>query len=234
MWYAKQPRELPGIRASVQTRSRVLPVLRWMGRALLPVLFAMLAPLAEAEAPGTQPQTQSAAQSQPNDRTLVPLKVDLPEPPFDSTPRNLPTTENLAPNYGQMRIHQDEPMMVPRSANQNVALDKPVTASEDFPIIGSADLVTDGDASHTVGTYLELGPGKQWVQIDLGQPHRIYAICIWHYWNIPRVYHDVVIRLSIDDNFNKGYKTVFNNDHDNSSDLGKGMILTISKVVKVD
>jgi len=116
-------------------------------------------------------------------------------------------------------------LVQPITVEQGVELiskGKPVKASEDFLIIGSTDLVTDGDANHSVGTYMELGPGKQWVQIDLQDQYEIYAVALWHYHNQGRVYKDVVVQISSDDNFKKGAKTVFNNDNDNSLGLGAG------------
>jgi hypothetical protein len=37
-----------------------------------------------------------------------------------------------------------------------------------------------------------------------------------------RVYHDVVVRVADDPDFIENVRTVFNNDHDNSSGLGVG------------
>ena len=47
-------------------------------------------------------------------------------------------------------------------------LDKKVTSSDDAPVIGELAMVTDGDKEGADGSYVELGPDKQWVQIDLG------------------------------------------------------------------
>ena len=69
---------------------------------------------------------------------------------------------------------------------------------------------------------VELGPGLQWVQIDLGEPREIYAIVIWHFHMNARVYHDVVIQVADDKDFTKNVRTVYSNDHDNSSGLGLG------------
>jgi hypothetical protein len=83
-------------------------------------------------------------------------------------------------------------------------------------------LVTDGDKEGSDGSFVELGPEKQWVQIDLGAPATIYALAVWHYHSEGRVYHDVIVQVADDADFVKGVKTVFNNDFDNSSGLGVG------------
>ncbi len=90
------------------------------------------------------------------------------------------------------------------------------------PIIGELNLVTDGDKDGSDGSYVELAPGKQWVQIDLEAPADIYALVVWHYHAEGRVYHDVIVQVADDPDFTQGVKTVFNNDFDNSSGLGIG------------
>jgi len=83
-------------------------------------------------------------------------------------------------------------------------------------------MVTDGDMEGSDGSFVELGPGTQWVQIDLGQPADIYAFVVWHFHAEGRVYHDVVIQVADDPDFVENVKTVFNNDFDNSSGWGLG------------
>lgn len=99
---------------------------------------------------------------------------------------------------------------------------KPVTSSDSAPVIGELAFVTDGDKAAGEGYYVELMDGLQWVQIDLGQADSIAALWIWHFHSQLRAYHDVVIQVSDDPNFKSGVTTVFNNDFDNSSGLGKG------------
>ena len=69
---------------------------------------------------------------------------------------------------------------------------------------------------------MELGPGVQWVQIDLGKSSEIWAVVVWHFHSEPRVYRDVVIQISDDPDFIQNVKTVFNNDHENQAGLGIG------------
>lgn len=99
---------------------------------------------------------------------------------------------------------------------------KTVTASDDFPVIGELSLITDGEKDGGEGYYVELMDGLQWVQIDLGQADSIAAIWVWHYHSQLRAYHDVIVQISDDPTFKSGVTTVFNNDFDNSSGLGKG------------
>src|SRR5205814_388750 len=83
-------------------------------------------------------------------------------------------------------------------------------------------LVTDGEKEGLEDHWVELGPGLQWVQIDLGQSQPIYAILCWHYTAGVQIYHDMVVQVCDDANFKTEVRTLFNNDWDNSSRLGKG------------
>ena len=97
-----------------------------------------------------------------------------------------------------------------------------MTSSDPEPIVGELKYVTDGNKEATEGSYVELGPKLQWVQIDLGRQHRIYAIVIWHYHGSARAYSDVIVQASDDKDFIENVQTIFNNDHDNSAGLGVG------------
>ena len=147
---------------------------------------------------------------------MVPLKLDLPKPLFVGTPRPIKVS-NLEPEEAANR----PPLMVP-AGTVLLSLHKPVTASDSLPVIGELDYVTDGDKSGVEGTYVELGPGVQWVQIDLGAPARLAAVVIWHYHSEARVYHAVVVQASNDPAFKTGVTTLFNNDDTNADGLGKG------------
>jgi hypothetical protein len=146
-----------------------------------------------------------------------PLAATLPKPKFSGTPRNIAPAPTLEPYSDKPR----PPFLVPVGCT-NVARGKPVTSSDSMPIIGEPGLVTDGDKEGTDGSYVELGPGLQWVQIDLQRRCRLYAILVWHYYAGPRVYHDVVVQVSADPDFIEGVKTIYNNDYDHSAGLGLG------------
>jgi hypothetical protein len=144
------------------------------------------------------------------------LKLQLPKPMFVGTPRNI-RTPNLEPVTGKSR----GPFYVP-VGTALLSKGRPVTSSDREPIIGELGFVTDGQKSGEDGYFVELGPGPQWVQIDLGRPCELYAVLVWHYHSQARVYRDVVVQVSDDKDFVTGVTTIFNNDHDNSSGLGVG------------
>ena len=110
----------------------------------------------------------------------------------------------------------------------NLAKNKKVTASDNNPVVGTLDLVTDGDKAGDEGSWVELGPGKQWVQIDLAKSANIYAVLIWHFHSQARVYRDVVAQVSDDATFKSGVTTIFNNDFKN--ELGFGAVDEIGKI----
>jgi len=144
----------------------------------------------------------------------VVLNTKLPPPLFVGTPVPL-NVPNLEPPLKGKR----PPFMVP-AGTINLAHNKKVTASDSNPNVGTLDLVVDGDKAGDEGSWVELGPGKQWVQIDLAKKANIYAILIWHFHSQARVYRDVVVQVSDDPTFKSGVTTVFNNDF--HSDLGLG------------
>jgi len=144
------------------------------------------------------------------------LKLQLPKPMFVGTPRNL-NSPNLEKVTGKSR----PPFFVP-AGTKLVSLNAPVTSSDSQPVIGDVAYVTDGEKSGEDGYFVELGPGKQYVQIDLKAPRQLNAILAWHYHAQARVYRDVVVQVSDDKDFVSNVTTVFNNDHDNSSGLGIG------------
>jgi hypothetical protein len=144
------------------------------------------------------------------------LKLKLPKPMFIGTPTNI-KSPNLEPITGKPR----PPFFVPKGT-KILSLKKPIQSSDTQPVIGELDMVDDGEKEGGDGYFIELGPGKQWVQVDLGASYALQAILAWHYHSQARVYRDVVVQVSDDKNFASGVTTVFNNDHDNSSKLGAG------------
>jgi hypothetical protein len=145
----------------------------------------------------------------------VPLAVEYPKPLFAGTPRPI-SLSNLEP-AGAKRAD----IMV-SAESKLLSRGKKVTSSDSLPVIGELSFITDGDKTGIDGAYVELGPNTQWVQVDLGASAKIDAVAVWHFHSQARVYHDVVVQISDDPEFKKGVKTIFNNDDDNSSKLGKG------------
>jgi len=146
----------------------------------------------------------------------VALKTDLPKPLFVGTPVPIKLA-NLEP----ARTGKRPDFMVP-TGTVNLAKGKKVTASDSDPVIGTLDLITDGDKEGDEGSWVELGPGKQWVQIDLEKEANIYAVMVWHFHSQARVYFDVVVQVSDDPKFEKGVTTIFNADAANELGLGAG------------
>ena len=92
------------------------------------------------------------------------LKLKLPKPMFIGTPTNI-KSPNLEPVTGKSR----GPFMVP-AGTKLLSLKRPVTSSDSAPVIGELDMITDGEKEGGDGYFIELGPGKQWAQVDLGAP----------------------------------------------------------------
>lgn len=156
---------------------------------------------------------------------MVELETDLPPAKHDRTQRP--------------RRKQGAAFLVPRGTRL-LSRGVEVTSSDIVPpIIGELEMITDGDKEENPPHGRKddlllvelLETGLQWVQLDLGKPHVLHAILVWHYYGWRdageysierRVYEDVVVQVSNDPAFKKDVKTVFNNDHDNSSGLGKG------------
>jgi len=167
---------------------------------------------------GTAPAQSQPAQAGATDaKDLAPIDLQLPKPAFKGTPKHVPPGTRLEKPLGKPR----PPFLAP-PGTLNLARSKPATSSDNDPIVGTAKLVTDGDKEANEGSYVELGPGLQYVQIDLQAPCRIQAVVFWHYHANPRVYHDVVVQVGDDPDFITNVRTLFNNDFDNSSGLGIG------------
>jgi hypothetical protein len=145
------------------------------------------------------------------------IKLEFPKPMFIGTPvpAKLPNLETPDPS----KIVKT--FMAPKGT-VNLAKDKAVTSSDPAPIIGDLPLVTDGDADGSDGCFVELAPGPQWVQIDLGAPLSINKIAMWHYHKQAQAYVDVVVQVSDDKDFKTAVTTVFNSDHDDTLKLGAG------------
>jgi hypothetical protein len=135
----------------------------------------------------------------------VPLVTELPTPLFVGTPPVI-DVPNLEPKLTRKRPD----FMVP-VGTVNLAKGKKVTASDSAPVQGTLDLVTDGDKEGNEGSWVQLNPGKQWVQIDLEKPAQIYAVLVWHFHSQERVYRDVTVQVSSDAAFGKDVRTIYDN-----------------------
>lgn len=143
------------------------------------------------------------------------LKTEIPPELIEGTPQPI-----KVPNLEQAPTAT--PTLSVPEGTVLLSAGKPVTGSDDFPIIGELAYITDGDKEAGEGYFVELMDGLQWVQIDLGAPAEIQAIWIWHYHSQKRAYNDVIVQVSSDPEFKSGVTTLFNNDYDNTANMGKG------------
>jgi len=117
-------------------------------------------------------------------------------------------------HYVEIRIFGSKSNVV-----SNQAAGKALTSSAAFANISN---ITDGNKA--TSNYVDCYPasGLQWVQVDLGISYDISDIKLWHYFGDSRTYHDVVVQVSDDPTFKTGVTTMYNNDADNSANLGAG------------
>jgi len=148
---------------------------------------------------------------------LEEIKLEFPKPMFIGTPvpAELPNLEKPGTYKPILSIQ------VPKGTT-NLAKGKKVSSSDSAPIIGDLTLVTDGDADGADGSFVELMPGKQWIQIDLEAPANIHKVAMWHYHKQAQAYIDVLVQVSDDPEFKTGVTTLWNSDDDDSSTMGKG------------
>lgn len=145
----------------------------------------------------------------------VPLTTELPPELIEGTPKPM-----NVPNLVQAPSKAPE-FLVP-AGTELLSKGKKVTSSDENPIIGSLDLVTDGDKEAGEGYFVELLDGIQWVQIDLEKSASVSAVWLWHFHSQKRAYNDVIIQVSDDPEFKNGVTTIYNNDYDDSAKMGKG------------
>jgi hypothetical protein len=143
------------------------------------------------------------------------LTTDIPPERIEGTPMPI-----NVPNV--ITAPREAPRLMVPEGTELLSLNKPVTSSDDFPVIGDLDWITDGDKEAGEGFYVELMGGMQWVQIDLEQSASIAAVWVWHFHSQLRVYHNVIIQISDDPEFKTGVTTIYNNDQTNASGLGRG------------
>lgn len=151
---------------------------------------------------------------------LEPLDLRLGE---DAVTRATPGyPKNLVkPPHLRTEVRRPDFMVPPGVAN--LALHAPVTTSmEEEPIIGDLPQIVDGVKKSGEFDFVEMDPGLQWVQVDLGAEHTVYCVVVWHYYKNPTIYNDVIVQVADDAEFTQNARTVFNNDNDNSAGFGPG------------
>jgi hypothetical protein len=148
---------------------------------------------------------------------LAPLPLVLPPPALKGTPPNLPTNTTAEPLSSKPR-----PIFYAPKGVANVALGKPVTASDSNLIGGELKQITDGKKGAYEENIVTMRRGLQWVQIDLQGEFTLYAIALWHDFSSPVVVRSVIVQVSDDPDFKTGVQTLFNNDQKNVEGLGAG------------
>jgi hypothetical protein len=148
---------------------------------------------------------------------LAPLPVKIPAPTQKGTPEDLPSGPNVEP----MPEKDPAPFMAPKGV-VNVALKKPVTASDKNPITGTLDQITDGNKEAFDDQVVEMRKGIQWVQVDLQDAFKIYAVCLWTDHRYIQTYNRVIIQIADDAEFTKNVRTLYNSDFENKAGLGVG------------
>lgn len=216
----KSPEEPAGTESSQQSMSATPPETP-APSAEQPVAKAPEEPAEpETEPVSEEPAEEEVEEEEPaapaDTAGMVPIDIKLPKPMFVGTPQDT-KVPNLEKPLGKAR----PPFLAPEGTT-NVALGKPIASSDEEPIIGEIEMITDGDKEAADGSYVELGPFVQNVTIDLEAMHEVYCIVAWHYHKQARVYFDVVVQVADDADFITNVKTIFNNDIDNSAGLGVG------------
>jgi len=195
---------------------------RWLTIAALIVLTVIpisivaiaISPVEPDVATGNTPPKPAPDVPSP-EAGLVEHRPEFPDPIFTGTPRDI-DLPNLEPAHSP-RLTFSAPSSV-----HLVSDGAAVTSSAAEPLFGEFVMVTDGNKVGDDKHLLELPPGPQWVQIDLGESKEIFAITLWHYHKKWRAYRDVVIQASDEPDFSNGSPILFNNDHDNSLGFGEG------------
>lgn len=153
----------------------------------------------------------------------VPLPIKLPKPGYAGTPKDIPAGSTAEKPTGKPR-----PIPMVPAGTTNLALHKRVTIAPPPPnrksaiFSGSLEQITDGDKEAREESQVELIPGKRWIQIDLGAPHKLFYIVVWHSHTEAVIYRRVAVQVSDDPDFITGVTTLFNNDQLNDLGLGIG------------
>jgi hypothetical protein len=152
----------------------------------------------------------------PGETEWTVIKPEFPKPVFDGGRFQ---RKNLPPNIMEGHYSEVREIRIPRRVSL-LSRGVPVTSSDPAPL-GELSLVTDGDKHGDDGYFVDLLPGQQWIQIDLGAPRELWLLWIWMYHKYPAIYNDVIIELAAQEDFGDA-RVVFNNDHDDTSGMGAG------------
>jgi len=146
----------------------------------------------------------------------APLVLKLPAAKDAGTPKNIPAGSTV-----DLSAKPQPPLLIPKDA-VNVAPGKKIICSDKNATAGNLGKLTDGDKEAEESSILLLHKGLQWVQFDLGSPHEVYAIVVWHAFDTPKIYRSVIVQAADDSDLTENVHTLFNNDQENSAGLGIG------------
>ena len=149
---------------------------------------------------------------------LAPLPLKLPAPGFMSM---FYDGEYLDPHVEPVAQRPRPPFLAPVGVT-NLVYRKLVTTSDETVKPESLQRITDRDKDAQEESVVYLKGGKQWVQIDLGSKHTIYAIVVWHDHRQVPIVKCVVVQTSDNENFDSHVQTLFNSDYGNVLGLGPG------------
>jgi hypothetical protein len=79
--------------------------------------------------------------------------IKFPKPMFIGTPTKTKLPNLEKPGNPTLKLKAPE-------GTKKISRGKPVTSSDDLPIIGDLEMITDGDKDGADGSYVELGPDK--------------------------------------------------------------------------
>lgn len=156
-----------------------------------------------------------AGRDRTNARTII--RPEMPKPLCTVSPGWSPG--DLPPNMIEGWFSRVREVEIPCRVSL-LSRGAPVTSSDPAPL-GDLSLVTDGDKEGDDGYFVDILPGLQWVQIDLGATRDLWLIWLWNYHKVPVFYKDVIIEVASQEDFSDA-RIVFNNDCDNSSKKGMG------------
>lgn len=141
---------------------------------------------------------------------------------YKATFTNGPVDVSIAPSAPKIYHCQGDYRQIWLSwavpATTNVAAGIMPTASTSA---ANLEFITDGVAGNSL-SFTDLGPGLQWLQLDLGKATTLTKLKVWHDYADGRTYRDVIMQVSNDPTFGSGVTTIFNNDTDNSAGQGAG------------
>jgi hypothetical protein len=164
-----------------------------------------------------QPRLSSQRVANGRDETeWTVIKPEFPRPLWIGSG---PPPPPLPPNMIAGNFSQEREVRIPRRVTL-LSRDVPVTCSDPAPL-GELSWITDGDKQGDDGYFVDILPGQQWVQLDLGEPRELWLLWLWMYHKMGAVYKDVIIEIASEADF-RDARIVFNNDHDDTSGMGAG------------